>query len=153
MIRTLIILMLLVTNALATSVLDTSTCESYYKKNFDNKKYKLFSIYESQTLCGYVMDQNTFGFNHKGIAPNQKLSKKDIELLDYKGRWINIFSKDDKNDIVSKDLSQVGISKDLECTYALPVKNSIQCPKKEKDIFDLITKFKEENFIKKEFSP
>lgn len=146
-IKFLILSFLLISNTHASGILDASFCKSYYKRTLATKKIKLFSIYESNSLCGFEMDANTIGFNLDGAAPNQELTKSEKELLQYNGRWINIFSKDPSRPVVEETLSELGIPNEFGCLSEMPQRKYIQCPLKGKNVFKIITEFKKENSI------
>jgi hypothetical protein len=130
-------------------ILGIKDCSSFLSNNFNEQQLEIYTVYESKTLCGFVMNKNTVGFNEKGVADNQKLMPEDIELMSYKGRWINIFSKDGISEVTDKALIDLGITEEFRCLSALPIKIYVQCPVSKKDIFETIAKSREESFIKK----
>jgi hypothetical protein len=144
-------ILLLSTFNLSAEIITSKFCENFYKTSFSKKTFKLHTVYESKTLCAFEMDNNTISFNMKSVAPGQNLSAKDVNALSYKGKWINIFSKDQATDVTEQNLSDLGIPGKDSCISALPVKNSVQCPLKDKNAFEIIAKSKSEDFIKKEF--
>ena len=134
-------------------IITSKFCENFYKTYFGKKTFKLHTVYESKTLCAFEMDDNTISFNIKSVASGQNLSGQEKQALSYKGKWINVFSKDQGTDVTDQNLSDLGITNKDSCVSALPVKNSVQCPLKDKNAFEIIAKSKDEDFIKKEFSP
>jgi hypothetical protein len=128
-------------------------CENFYKSAFKRKNYKLHAVYESKTLCAFEMDKNTISFNENSVAPGQKLTAKEKEEINYKGKWINIFSKDQSKDVINYNLFDIEVANKDSCLSALPIKNYIQCPLSDENMFKVIINLKNENFIKKEFKP
>jgi hypothetical protein len=133
-------------------IITSKFCENFYKTALNKKSYKLHAVYESKTLCAFEMNKNTISFKMESVAPGQNFNNQDKELLNYKGKWINIFSKDQTKDVIDQSLSDLGIDKKDSCISALPIKNSVQCPLKDKNVFKIIVNSKDENFIQKEFS-
>lgn len=82
------------------------------------------------------------------MAPDQVLSKSIVKTLEHKGKWINIFGKDENRDLLDDNLSDAGINENELCLTKMPIKFSIQCPKLNKNIFKILAKHKGENFIK-----
>lgn len=133
-------------------IITSKFCENFYKTTLNKNHYKLHSVYESKTLCAFEMNNNTISFNMDSVAPEQDLSNQDKKTLSYKGKWINIFSKDQTKNVVDSNLSDLGVDQKDSCISALPVKNYVQCPLKDKNVFEVIINSKKENFIKKEFN-
>jgi hypothetical protein len=132
-------------------IITSKFCENFYKSAFKGKNYKLHAVYESKTLCAFEMDNNTISFNEGSMAPGQNLTAKEKKGINYKGKWINIFSKDQSEDVINQNLSDLGVIDKDSCLSALPIRNYVQCPLGNQNIFKVIVNSKNENFIQKEF--
>lgn len=128
------------------SIFAKSTCLNIYEKRIKNfKKYKLYSYYESQSLCGFIMSDNTISFNLDTIDEGSKdlLGITELEVLNYKGKWLNVFSKDIEKEVSLYSLSTYLVPKTKKCVTNIPM-NSFQCAFEDPTILKKITELKDE---------
>lgn len=128
---------------------ETSFCEKFYKDQIQKPDYKVYTVFESKTLCGFEMNKNTISFNKETIAPNQNLSDEEKSILNPDLKWINVFSKDQTKEVVSQSIFNIGLLNPEKCLVSHPLKKNIQCPYLENDLFGVFAKAKNEEFKKK----